>query len=214
MSGHYATLLRGTVEALLDEHDVYVTDWADARDVPLSAGRFDLDDYIGYVKDYIRALGPDVHVIAVCQPAPGRPCGSRAFGGRRRSRAAALDDADGRARRRAHRADGADEARRGQLARVVRARAHDARAAVVCRRGARGVSGLSADRRVHVDASAAAHGRAREDLRGSRARRRRVRAEAARVLRRVPQRHGHHRGVLPPDRRRSVSARDARDAAR
>ncbi|HEY0382751.1 MAG TPA: polyhydroxyalkanoate depolymerase [Candidatus Elarobacter sp.] len=70
MSGHYATLLRGTVEALLDEHDVYVTDWADARDVPLSAGRFDLDDYIGYVKDYIGALGPDVHVIAVCQPAP------------------------------------------------------------------------------------------------------------------------------------------------
>lgn len=70
MSGHYATLLRGTVEALLDDHDVYVTDWADARDVPASAGRFDFHDYIGYVKDYIGALGPDVHVIAVCQPAP------------------------------------------------------------------------------------------------------------------------------------------------
>ncbi|MEO7038449.1 MAG: polyhydroxyalkanoate depolymerase [Candidatus Elarobacter sp.] len=70
MSGHFATLLRGTVEALLDEHDVYVTDWADARDVPVSAGRFDLHDYIAYVMDYIRILGPDVHVIAVCQPAP------------------------------------------------------------------------------------------------------------------------------------------------
>lgn len=70
MSGHYATLLRGTVEALLAEHDVYVTDWADARDVPLAAGRFDYHDYIGYIRDDLRTLGPDVHVIAVCQPAP------------------------------------------------------------------------------------------------------------------------------------------------
>lgn len=70
MSGHYATLLRGTVEALLGAHDVYVTDWADARDVPLEAGRFDYHDYVGYIRDYVAALGPDVHVIAVCQPAP------------------------------------------------------------------------------------------------------------------------------------------------
>jgi poly(3-hydroxybutyrate) depolymerase len=70
MSGHYATLLRNTAEVLMDEHDVYVTDWADARDVPLAAGRFDLDDYVAYVMDWIRVLGPDVHVIAVCQPAP------------------------------------------------------------------------------------------------------------------------------------------------
>ncbi len=70
MSGHYATLLRNTVEVLIDEHDVYVTDWADARDVPLSAGRFDLSDYIAEIVDDIRLLGPDVHVIAVCQPAP------------------------------------------------------------------------------------------------------------------------------------------------
>ena len=70
MSGHYATLLRGTVEALATAHDVYVTDWADARDVPLAAGAFDLDDYIAYVIAYLRLLGPDVHAIAVCQPAP------------------------------------------------------------------------------------------------------------------------------------------------
>ncbi len=70
MSGHYATLLRNTVEVLMDDHDVYVTDWADARDVPLTAGRFDLDDYIAYVMDWMRLLGPDVHAIAVCQPAP------------------------------------------------------------------------------------------------------------------------------------------------
>jgi poly(3-hydroxybutyrate) depolymerase len=70
MSGHYATLLRNTVEVLIAEHDVYVTDWNDARDVPLDAGRFGLHDYIAYVHDYLRMLGPDVHVVAVCQPAP------------------------------------------------------------------------------------------------------------------------------------------------
>lgn len=68
MSGHFATLLRGTVEALLPEHDVHVTDWIDAREVPLSDGNFDLDDYVDYIADFCRYLGPDVHVIAVCQP--------------------------------------------------------------------------------------------------------------------------------------------------
>ncbi|WP_409146339.1 polyhydroxyalkanoate depolymerase [Pseudoxanthobacter sp. M-2] len=69
MSGHYATLLRGTVEAMLPRHEVYITDWVDARQVPLAAGRFDLDDYIDYVIAMIHHLGPDVHVMAVCQPA-------------------------------------------------------------------------------------------------------------------------------------------------
>ena len=68
MSGHYATLLRGTVEALLPDHDVHITDWVDAREVPLAQGNFDLDDYIDYVIEFCRYLGPDVHVIAVCQP--------------------------------------------------------------------------------------------------------------------------------------------------
>jgi poly(3-hydroxybutyrate) depolymerase len=68
LSGHHATLLRDTVRALLPSHDVYVTDWVDARMVPASAGPFHLDDYVLYVRDFIRALGPDVHVISVCQP--------------------------------------------------------------------------------------------------------------------------------------------------
>lgn len=68
MSGHYATLLRGTVEALLPHHEVYITDWKDSRQVPLKDGRFNLDDYIAYVKEFLTLLGPDVHVIAVCQP--------------------------------------------------------------------------------------------------------------------------------------------------
>ncbi len=70
LSGHHATLLRGTVEAVVADHDVYVTDWLDARDIPLSAGPFALDDNIEYIMDYIRMLGPNVHLIAVCQPAP------------------------------------------------------------------------------------------------------------------------------------------------
>lgn len=68
MSGHYATLLRGTVESMLPHGDVYITDWADARDVPCSKGRFDLDDYIDYVINMIQHLGENVHVMAVCQP--------------------------------------------------------------------------------------------------------------------------------------------------
>lgn len=68
LSGHHATLLRDTVRALLVEHDVYITDWTDARMVPLSNGAFHLDDYIYYVQDFIRHLGPDLHVISVCQP--------------------------------------------------------------------------------------------------------------------------------------------------
>ena len=68
LSGHHATLLRDTVRALLPNHDVYITDWTDARMVPASEGPFHLDDYIFYVQEFIRRLGPDVHVISVCQP--------------------------------------------------------------------------------------------------------------------------------------------------
>jgi len=69
LSGHYATLLRGTVEAFLPNHDVYITEWRDARSIPLSEGKFDLDDYIDYVISMLHALGGDVHVLGVCQPA-------------------------------------------------------------------------------------------------------------------------------------------------
>jgi poly(3-hydroxybutyrate) depolymerase len=68
LSGHFATLLRGTVQTLLPEHDVYITDWHNARNVPLAAGRFGLDDYIAHVIRFLEALGPGGHVLAVCQP--------------------------------------------------------------------------------------------------------------------------------------------------
>ena len=68
MSGHFATLLRDTVRTVLHDHDVYVTDWHNVRDVPLAAGRFGLDEYTQHVIDFLGQLGPGAHVIAVCQP--------------------------------------------------------------------------------------------------------------------------------------------------
>ncbi|MCA0905079.1 polyhydroxyalkanoate depolymerase [Ruegeria marisrubri] len=70
MSGHYATLLRSTVKSLLVNCEVYITDWHNARDIPVSAGKFDVEDYTLYLVDFMKELGPDTHVVAVCQPAP------------------------------------------------------------------------------------------------------------------------------------------------
>ena len=83
MSGHYATLLRGTVERMLPGHEVYITDWRDAKLVPLDEGRFDLDDYIDYLIEFLEHIGPGAHMLAVCQPSV--PCYA----------AAALMSADG-----------------------------------------------------------------------------------------------------------------------
>lgn len=68
MSGHYATLLRGTVEHFIPDHEVYITDWQNARDVPFNEGSFTFDDYVRYLIEFLEFLGPDTHVIAVCQP--------------------------------------------------------------------------------------------------------------------------------------------------
>ncbi|MBP7190658.1 MAG: polyhydroxyalkanoate depolymerase, partial [Rickettsiaceae bacterium] len=68
MAGHHATLLRGTVQGMLPHADVYITDWISASEVPISEGGFDLDDYIDYLMEFLRFLGPNIHVLAVCQP--------------------------------------------------------------------------------------------------------------------------------------------------
>ncbi|SMX43513.1 polyhydroxyalkanoate depolymerase [Actibacterium lipolyticum] len=70
MSGHYATLLRSTVASLLPDCEVYITDWHNAREIPVSEGKFDIEDYTLYLVDFLKHLGPDANVIAVCQPAP------------------------------------------------------------------------------------------------------------------------------------------------
>jgi poly(3-hydroxybutyrate) depolymerase len=68
LSGHFATLLRETARTLLQDHDVYITDWHNARDVPLRQGAFALDDYIDHMIRFLAAIGPGAHVVAVCQP--------------------------------------------------------------------------------------------------------------------------------------------------
>ncbi|MHB8284341.1 MAG: polyhydroxyalkanoate depolymerase [Caulobacteraceae bacterium] len=70
LSGHYATLLRGTVETFLQDHDVYVTDWVNAREVPATEGRFDFHDYVDHIRTILQTMGPGVNVVAVCQPGP------------------------------------------------------------------------------------------------------------------------------------------------
>jgi poly(3-hydroxybutyrate) depolymerase len=69
MSGHFATLLRGTVQAMLPDHDLYITDWKNARDVPLAEGRFGFDEFVDHLIRFLRAMGPGSHIVAVCQPA-------------------------------------------------------------------------------------------------------------------------------------------------
>src|SRR5439155_12077989 len=68
LSGHFATLLRNTVRTMLPEHDVYITDWHNARDVPAAHGPFGFDDYVDRLVDFLEVIGPDAHVVAVCQP--------------------------------------------------------------------------------------------------------------------------------------------------
>jgi poly(3-hydroxybutyrate) depolymerase len=70
LSGHYATLLRGTVQTFLQDHEVYVTEWSNARNVPIVDGRFDFHDYVDHIRQMLQALGPRPHVVAVCQPGP------------------------------------------------------------------------------------------------------------------------------------------------
>jgi len=70
LSGHYATLLRGTVETFLQGHEVYVTDWVNAREVPVTEGRFDFHDYVDHIRSILQVMGPGVNVVAVCQPGP------------------------------------------------------------------------------------------------------------------------------------------------
>ena len=70
LSGHYATLLRGTVEAFLPDHEVFITEWTNAREVPIAEGRFDFHDYVDHIRQILQLMGPRPHVVAVCQPGP------------------------------------------------------------------------------------------------------------------------------------------------
>ncbi len=111
LSGHFATLLRGTVATLLRDHDVYVTDWNNARDVPVEAGRFGVEDYVDYLIRFLEAIGPGAHVLAVCQPCVQTLAAVAVMSRGPQPGDAALDDADGRPDRHAREPDGGQRAR-------------------------------------------------------------------------------------------------------
>ena len=200
LSGHHATLLRGTAQALLPDHDVYVTDWINACEVPTERGRFDLDDYIDYVIGFLQKLGPDVHVIAVCQPSVPVLAAVALMADMQGSGGAALDDPDGRPDRHPRQPDPGQPARRRALDRMVRAQRHHP--------GPRDLSGLHAPRlsrlpaadRIHDDEPRPPFRLGDAPLPAPRARRRRECGRPPPLLRRVPVGDGPDRRVLPADR--------------
>ena len=104
MSGHFATLLRDTVRTMLADHDVYITDWHNARDVPLAAGRFGLDEYIEHIIDFLGVMGPGSHLMAICQPCVAALAAVAIMAEDDASGDAGEPDADGRPDRLPHRA--------------------------------------------------------------------------------------------------------------
>ena len=127
MSGHYATLLRGTVEAFLPDPQVYHHRLGRCPHGAAGDGRFDLDDYIDYLIDMFRDLGPDLHVMAVCQPSVPVMAAVAPHGGRGRPAQPAIDDADGRADRHPPLADRRQPAGRGARHRLVPRQLHHPR---------------------------------------------------------------------------------------
>ena len=111
MSGHFATLLRDTVRTLLRDHDVYVTDWHNVRDVPLAAGRFGLDEYTEHMIDFLAAIGPGANVVAVCQPCVAALAAVALMSEDDHPAHAGEPDADGRPDRLPHQPDGGQQAR-------------------------------------------------------------------------------------------------------
>ncbi len=204
MSGHYATLLRGTVEAFLPTHQVFITDWADARLVPLSEGRFDLDDYIDYLISMFRALGPDLHVMAVCQPSVPVMAAIARMEAEDDPLTPRQHDPDGRPDRHPPLADGGQSARGGARRRVVPAQLHHQGAGVLSGLLARRLSWLPPALGLHGDE----HGPPRHGplghVQASGQGRRRFGREASRVLRRISGGHGPDGRVLSPDRREGV----------
>ena len=121
MSGHFATLLRGTVQVMLPEHDLYITDWKNARDVPLSEGRFGLDEFVDHIIRFLRVDGTGQPRRRGVPAGGGRAGRRRGDGGGRRSGAAAQHDADGGTDRHAGQSDQGQRARQVAADRVVRA---------------------------------------------------------------------------------------------
>ena len=196
LSGHHSTLLRETVRKLLEAHKVYITDWTDARMVPESKGPFHLDDYVDYVQEFIRAIGPEVHVISVCQPTVPVLAAISLMATQRRADAAD-DDHDGRADRRPQEPDRGQQPGDEQEPQLVPEQRHLPRAGQLPGRRARRLPRLPAACRLHRHEPGPAPEVALRLLPRPGARRRREVGVPSRLLRRV-QRGARHAGrVLP-----------------
>ncbi len=171
MSGHYATLLRGTVQSMIKEHNLYITDWADARDVPLFEGAFGLDDFIDYIIEFIQFLGPNTHVMAVLPAGGARPRRRSRHGRRTTIPASPLADDDGRPDRYAAQPHAGQQTRRGEAPLLVREQRHQLRA--VSERGLRParLSGIHPAHGFHDHEPRAPYAGAREAVREPRQRR-------------------------------------------
>ena len=156
LSGHHATLLRDTVRALLHDHKVFITDWTDARMVPVEAGPFHLDDYVAYVQEFIRHIGPEVQ-RDLGVPADRAGAGRDLADGQRRRGDAAHDDDDGRPDRRAPQPHGGQQPGDEQEPRLVREQRDLPRAGQLPGRRATRVPGLPAAHRLRRDEPGPAH---------------------------------------------------------
>ena len=207
MSGHYATLLRGTVERMLPGHDVYITDWRDAKLVPLDDGRFDLDDYIDYLIEFLEHIGPGAHMLAVCQPSVPGLCRGGADERRQASVPAADADHDGRADRHAQGADRGQHRRHPAPASPGSSRMSSPPCPIIYPgAGRHGLSGLPPARRLHGDEPRRPPHQPLGDVQASRPGRRRERRGDQGLLRRISLGLRHDRRILPADGRRRLPA--------
>ncbi len=204
LSGHFATLLRNTVRTMLPEHDVYITDWHNARDAPISAGRFGFDEYVEHLIKFLEVIGAG-RAYRCGVPALRRNAGrGRRDGAAEQSGAAALDDLDGRADRLPRQPDEGERARDLQADVVVRAEPDRDRADALSGRVPEGLSGLRAARRLHEHEHRPARKGASRALRQSGRGRTRQGGSHQGVLRRVLRGAGSFGRVLSRNRANRV----------
>ena len=165
LSGHFATLLRGTVRTMLPEHDVYITDWHNMRDVAALDGRFGFDEYVEHLIKFIEVIGEGAHVLAVCQPCVAVLEAVAVMAQSQKSGAAAQHDPDGGADRHAGQSDQGERACQFQIDRLVREEPDRAGAVSLSRRVSSGLSGLRAACGLHEHEHRAPHQGAQGALR-------------------------------------------------
>ncbi len=149
LSGHFSTLLRATVRTMLPDHDVYITDWHNARDVPLTAGRFGMDEYTDHLIKFLETMGPGSHVLAVCQPCVAVLAAAAVMAQAGNPAQPRSHDADGGPDRHPGQSDQGQRARQDEAHRMVRAHADRIGAVALSRRVPPRLSGFRAARRLH-----------------------------------------------------------------